>query len=178
MEATVSTDFTADLVALLPRLRRFATALTGSRDIGDDLVQAACERALRAPDRFEPGTRLDAWMFRIMRNLWIDERRSAGRGLGRAGPPISDPELLEAVEGEDGRVTTEARLTLDKVRATIAGLPEEQREVLAAICVEGLSYAETAAMLAVPLGTVMSRLHRARRSLGARLGLAEGGVPA
>lgn len=178
MEATVSPDFAAELVALLPRLRRFATALTGSRDAGDDLVQAACERALRAPERFEPGTRLDAWMFRILRNLWIDQRRSEGRGLGRAGPPVSDTEMLEAVEGEDGRVVTEARLTLDKVRATIAGLPEEQREVLAAICVEGLSYAETAAMLAVPLGTVMSRLHRARRNLGARLGLAEGGVPA
>lgn len=178
MEAAVTTAFATDVVGLLPRLRRFAVALTGSRDAGDDLVQSACERALRAPERFEPGTRLDAWMFRIMRNLWIDQRRSEGRGLGRAGPPVSDPELLDAVEGEDGRVVTEAKLTLDSVRATIAGLPEDQREVLAAICVEGLSYAETAALLEIPVGTVMSRLHRARRSLGARLGLSDGGVAA
>jgi RNA polymerase sigma-70 factor (ECF subfamily) len=171
-EGPVPADFAAQVIALLPRLRRFGAALAGSLDAADDLVQSACERAFRAPDRFEPDTRLDAWMFRIMRNIWIDQRRSQGRGLGRAGAPTSDPEVLEAIMGEDGREVTEARLTFDAVRATMATLPEEQREVLAAVCVEGLSYQEAAAMLEVPVGTVMSRLHRARRALALRLGLA------
>ncbi len=174
-EAPVPADFAAQLIALLPRLRRFGAALAGSLDAADDLVQSACERAFRAPDRFEPGTRLDAWMFRIMRNIWIDQRRAQGRGLGRAGPATSEPEVLESIMGEDGRDVTEARLKLDKVRATLATLPEEQREVIAAVCVEGLSYQEAAAMLDVPVGTVMSRLHRARRALGMRLGLAAAG---
>lgn len=160
--------FADQIVALLPRLRRFGAALTGSVDAGDDVVQAACERALRARAQFEPGTRLDSWMFRIMRNLWIDQRRAQGR----AGSAITEPEVLEMVAGDDGRRVTEGRLTLDAVREAMAGLPADQREVLAAVCIEGLSYAEVAAMLGLPLGTVMSRLHRARRSLGARLGLA------
>jgi RNA polymerase sigma-70 factor (ECF subfamily) len=155
------------LVALLPRLRRFGAGLTGSLDAADDLVQAACERALRAPERFAPGTRLDSWMFRIMRNIWIDERRARGRH----GPMGGEPELLAALVGADGRRETEAKLTLESVGAAMGTLPEDQRAVLVAVCVEGLGYAEAAALLDIPVGTVMSRLFRARRGLGAALGL-------
>jgi RNA polymerase sigma-70 factor (ECF subfamily) len=161
-------DFARQLVALLPRLRRFGAGLTGSLDAADELVQGACERALRAPERFTPGTRLDSWMFRIMQNIWIDQRRARGR----AGPTTSEPEALAALIGEDGRRVTEASLTLDRVWAAMDALSEDQRAVLVAVCVEGLSYAEAAEMLGVPPGTVMSRLFRARQSLGATLGLA------
>jgi RNA polymerase sigma-70 factor (ECF subfamily) len=160
-----------DLVALLPRLRRFGASLTGSLDAADDLVQAACERALRAADRFVPGTRLDSWMFRIMQNLWIDQRRAARR----AGPTSQEPEALETIIGADGRGITEASLTLERVLTAMQDLPEDQRAVLAAVCVEGLSYAEAAAMLGVPVGTVMSRLHRGRRGLAVALGMAGDG---
>jgi RNA polymerase sigma-70 factor (ECF subfamily) len=160
-------DFARALVALLPRLRRFGAGLTGSLDAADDLVQAACERALRAPERFTPGTRLDSWMFRIMQNIWIDERRLRGR----RGPASGETELLAELVGADGRRETEARLTLESVGAAMDTLPEDQRAVLVAVCVEGLSYAETAETLEIPVGTVMSRLFRARRGLGAALGL-------
>jgi RNA polymerase sigma-70 factor (ECF subfamily) len=163
-------DFARQLVALLPRLRRFGAALAGSLDAGDDLVQAACERALRAPERFAPGTRLDSWMFRIMQNIWIDQRRARGR----AGPTTTEPDVLAALVGEDGRAVTEASLTLERVWAAMDRLPDDQRGVLVAVCVEGLSYAEAAEMLGVPPGTVMSRLFRARRGLAAMLGLAGG----
>lgn len=162
----MASDFAHDLIALLPRLRRFARALAGSPDRADDLVQSACERALRARDTFQPGTRLDAWMFRILRNVWIDAaRRSGARGGEHAG-------LDEVAEqaGWDGRDVTETRLMLAKARAAIAALPPESREVVVLVCVEELSYREAAEVLEVPLGTVMSRLSRARVKLARALG--------
>jgi RNA polymerase sigma-70 factor (ECF subfamily) len=165
--ATSPSDLARQIVALLPRLRRFGAALAGSLDAADDLVQTACERALRAPERFTPGTRLDSWMFRIMQNIWIDSRRAQRR----AGPATSEPEAIEALIGPDGRRITEASLTLERVWTAMDGLPDEQRAALVAVCVEGLSYADAAAILDVPIGTVMSRLHRARKGLGEALRL-------
>lgn len=162
----MASDFAHDLVALLPRLRRFARALAGAPDRADDLVQSACERALRARDTFQPGTRLDAWMFRILRNVWIDAaRRSVARGGEHAG-------LDEVAEraGWDGRDVTETRLMLAKTREAIAALPPESREVVVLVCVEELSYREAAEVLEVPVGTVMSRLARARVKLARALG--------
>ena len=162
----MAADFAHDLVALLPRLRRFARALAGAPDRADDLVQTACERALRARHTFQPGTRLDAWMFRILRNVWIDAaRRSEARGGQHAG-------LDEVVEqaGWDGRAVTETRLLVAKAREAIAALPPESREVVVLVCVEELSYREAAEVLDVPVGTVMSRLARARVKLARALG--------
>ena len=101
-----------ELVALLPRLRRFAYSLSGSLDEADDLVQAACERALTRLHQYRPGTRLDSWMFRIIQTIWIDRRRSAARR-----DIVNDPEALEMVAHE-ARIaeTTEARLALEIVR--------------------------------------------------------------
>ena len=155
-----------ELIALLPRLRRFARVLSGTRDEADDLVQAACERALRAIGGFEPGSRLDSWMFRILRNLWIDQlRRRKAERISEA----SDFEL-DSMTSEDGRHVTEQRLELAHVRTVIAGLPADQREVLALVCIEDLRYAEAAATLRVPIGTVMSRLGRARQALARATG--------
>ncbi len=152
-----------EIVAMLPRLRSFALSLARRRDEADDLVQAACERAFGAIDTWQPGTRLDAWMFRILRNLWIDRHRR------RRDETSLDDEAGLSVAGEDGRHTVEVRSTMAAVRAAIDRLPEEQREVLMLVCVEDLSYRDAAEVLEVPIGTVMSRLSRARRALAAAL---------
>jgi RNA polymerase sigma-70 factor (ECF subfamily) len=149
-----------ELVALLPRLRRFARALCHDVDTADDLVQAACERALNAAASFAPGTRLDSWMCRILQNLWIDRCRSAAS----RGPHVDLDAALE-LQGADGRRDTEAQLMLARVRLAIAELPEEQRLVLALVSIEGLSYRDAAEQIGVPIGTVMSRLARARARL-------------
>lgn len=157
-------DFSYRVVALLPKLRGFARALARSQDAADDLVQATCEKALRFRDGWTPGTRLDAWLFRIMRNHWIDTVRH-----GRPEVPVDGEEVAAALPFEDGRRTTEARLTLADVRAIADALPEEQRTVLMLVCVEELSYRETAELLDLPIGTVMSRLARARAALVAAM---------
>jgi len=160
----MATPFTAQLVALLPRLRRFACGLAGAADQGDDLVQEACERAILRQHQFEPGTRLDSWMFRIIQNLWVDRQR-AGR---RRGPTVEIGEA-DTVMGADGESDAAAAVDLARVRRCIAELPEEQQAVLLLVCVDGLSYREAADTLELPIGTVMSRLARARQRLYAML---------
>lgn len=155
----MNVDIRPAMVALLPRLRAFAHALARSGDGADDLVQATCEKALRAVDSWTPGTRLDSWMFRIMQNHWIDTTRRE-----RPQVPLDTALALEAV-GEDGRRITEAKLTLGSVGRAIEAMPEDQRAVLVLVCVEDLSYREAADVLDVPIGTVMSRLARARRTI-------------
>ncbi len=153
------------LIALLPRLRRFALGLTGSPDEGDDVVQSALERALRRIDQWQEGTRLDSWMFRIMQNEWIDRQRSRKR----RGVHIDVADMPE-IQGGDAAVEAHARIRLGEVQRHVARLPTEQREVLLLVSVDGMSYKEAAATLEIPLGTVMSRLSRARLALGRSLG--------
>jgi len=152
------------IVALIPRLRRFAYALTGSISDGDDVVQTACERALTHLDQWRTGTRLDRWLFRIANNAWIDQVRQR-----RRSPVGGGTEELERVPGTDGARETEAKLTLAEVIGAMQELPEDQRLVLVMVCVDGMSYQEAAAALEVPIGTVMSRLARARRRIHRRL---------
>lgn len=149
-----------ELVGLLPRLRRFARRLAGAEDEADDIVQEACERALRRAEQWTPGTRLDSWMFRIVHTVRIDRAR-ARRVRGEHLAPV-DP---DALIGGDLRDSAEARLTLASVRQTMAQLPEEQRAAILLVCVEGLSYREAADALGVPVGTIMSRLSRGRQAL-------------
>lgn len=146
-----------DIVALLPRLRRFAAGLTGSVQDGDDVVQTACLRALERYHQWEPGTRLDSWMFRIIRNLWLDRGKSAWNRLVR-----SDPDALAEVPDHSLGREIEVRDELACARTAIAALPQAQREVLLLVTVEGLTYEAAAEVLGVPLGTIMSRLARAR----------------
>lgn len=159
----MSADTRQELIQLLPRLRRFARSLAGAADQADDLVQASLEKALRNLAGFTPGTRLDSWMFRIIRNTWIDTLRA------RRDTVNQDAKTMEAVVGEDGRTTTEARLHLAEVRRAMDDLPEEQRVVLMLVCVEGMRYREVAEALDIPDGTVMSRLSRARLALADKL---------
>jgi RNA polymerase sigma-70 factor, ECF subfamily len=156
----MASDVRQEMVALLPRLRRFALVQTGSRELADELVQAACERALSRLDQFTPGTRLDSWMLRIVRTVWIDTMRYRGR-WPEAGADVIGLMPFDARIHE----RTEARADLAIVRDTIAELPEEQRAVLALVAIDGQSYQAAAEALGVPIGTVMSRLSRARRRL-------------
>lgn len=153
----MSADIGDQIVAILPRLRAFALSLARSLPDADDMVQAACERALRARESYTPGTRLDAWMMRIIHNLWVDTYRKRRREVLQ---DVSDPENDKP--GEDGRTLVESRSELSHTWGLIAAMPEEQRSVLTLVCVEGLSYRDTADILDIPVGTVMSRLARAR----------------
>jgi RNA polymerase sigma-70 factor (ECF subfamily) len=137
-------------------------ALCRSPSLADDLVQGACERALANASQWVPGTRLDAWVFRILRNYWIDHlRRVKAEG---ASDDISSHEWTLIDEGS-GETQVHGRLALSEVRRAIDSLPPEQREVLVLVCVEDLAYREAADILGVPIGTVMSRLARARKRL-------------
>ena len=156
-------EFEQGLIEALPRLRRFAHSLSRNRADADDLTQLTMERALRS--HWEPGTRLDAWLYRIMRNLWIDEGRSRTR-KAKVVRPIEPGDDA----GFDPRPGQEAAIDLGRVMAAMGRLPDEQREVVALILVEGLGYREAAELLDLPIGTVSSRLVRGRTALMALIG--------
>jgi len=157
--------FEEELVELLPRLRRFGRGLTRHRSDADDLCQAAIERALKSRDQWQRGTRLDSWMYRITRNLWIDERRASGR----RGVHASIDESVTQIAG-DGIAEVEAGTLRGDVDGAMARLPDEQREVVMLVLVEGYAYREAADILEVPIGTVTSRLARGRETLMHLLG--------
>jgi RNA polymerase sigma-70 factor (ECF subfamily) len=152
-------QFERELLNLLPRLRRFARSLTRDSTEADDLCQTAVEKALKRRQQWRKGSRLDAWMFMIMRNSWIDGQRSKRRqssvilpaeaadrahaGIAEAADPVSAMHLHQAMNA----------------------LPTEQHEAAALVWVEGFSYAEAAECLQIPVGTLTSRLARARKRL-------------
>ncbi len=159
----VGSRFDDQLIAVLPRLRRFARGLTGSTVEADDLVQAACERALARQHQFQEGTRFDSWMFRIVQTIWIDQIRS--REVRKEDGDIGEDRL-----GSDEPVRrVEARLALAEVRRAVDRLPPDQRAALLLVTVDGLSYKEAAEVVQVPVGTIMSRLARARIALQLQL---------
>ncbi len=160
----MASDFREDLVALLPRLRRFALTLTGDLDSADDLVQLACEKALRKQDQWQPGSRLDSWMYRIIQNLHIDQLRSQTR----RGDHISEDAVAELADGKSAQVAEHENM-LGVLSGLIQELPEDQRAVMLLVAVEEYSYREAAETLQIPVGTVMSRLARARTKIMARL---------
>ena len=157
--------FEDELVALLPRLRRFAHGLSRTAADADDLTQATIERALRSKAQWQPGTRLDSWTYRIMRNLWIDTARSRSRKEKVEAPP-EEAELL----GEDPRESMDASIDLARMMKAMSRLPDEQREVVALILIEGFAYRDASEMLDLPIGTVSSRLVRGRMALLAMMG--------
>jgi|SRR5579871_224807 len=152
------------IIALLPRLRRFALSLTAKPSDADDLVQDTVERALRHLDQWEPGTRLDSWMFRIAQNLFIDQLRAKKRGAA----VIADFDGADRV-GFDGTARAEARIALNDTLRALATLPVEQRSAVSLVLIEGLSYRDAAQALEIPIGTLTSRLARAREALANRV---------
>ena len=153
--------FRQQLVAMLPRLRRFALSLTGDRAEADDLVQATCERALARFHQWRPDSRLDRWLFAILHHLFIDERRS----VRRRKPHLPFEEERLFARARNTMKNIEARLQLGEVAQAMRQMTENDRMVLSLVCVEGMSYRDAAAIMQVPVGTVMSRLARARKKL-------------
>ncbi len=152
--------FEDEMLALLPRLRRFARSLARDASDADDLCQLAVERALKSRERWQPGTRLDAWMYRIMRNIWIDEARARTRRAQTFAPEEDGMNV-----GDDGHEAIERNVAISEVDRAMAKLPDEQREVIALVLVEGLAYKEAAEILEIPMGTLTSRLVRGRQAL-------------
>jgi len=150
------------LIELLPRLRRFARNLTRQPDDADDIVQIALERALTRCDQWDSESRLDSWMFGIIRNAWIDEVRSRQR----RGPQLDVNEMSDLLADTEAAMQIEAL----SVQAAMNQLPEEQRTAVSLVLVEGLSYKEAAQVMAIPIGTLTSRLARGREALQALLG--------
>jgi RNA polymerase sigma-70 factor (ECF subfamily) len=144
------------IVELLPKLRRFGRALTRNPDDADDLVQLGLERALTHLHQWQADTRLDSWLYGILKNAWIDELRARGRGArlfdrGAATESIPDP-------------AGDATGTLS-IEQAMEQLPEEQRLAVALVLIEGLPYKEAAQIIGVPMGTLTSRLARGREAL-------------
>ncbi len=157
--------FEQELLALLPRLRRFARGLTQNVADADDLCQAAIERALKSREQWQPGTRLDSWMYKITRNIWIDNRRASTRRGFHA--EIDDGVMQIA---DDSHARMEAMMELSDVDRAMARLPDEQREAVMLVLVEGYAYKEAAEISGVPQGTLTSRLVRGREALMRELG--------
>lgn len=158
------------LCELLPRLRRFARGLAGNAHDADDVVQTALERALARADQFREerageGHGLEAWVFGIVRNAWLDEVRARQR----RSQVLAPEELGEQV----GESPFDGRDRAMSVEAAMARLPEEQREAVMLVLVEGLAYKEAAAALELPIGTLTSRLARGRAALQRLLGESE-----
>jgi RNA polymerase sigma-70 factor (ECF subfamily) len=148
------------MIAFLPRLSGFALSLTENADQRDDLVQETCARALAHRDQWQPGTRLDSWMFRIAQNLWLDRKR----GEKFRGEPI-DIDSVTDVMDSDGRAVAESRLALAEVQRGLKYLSSEHRVLIGLVCVDGMTYREASEVLGLPVGTIMSRLARARLAL-------------
>jgi RNA polymerase sigma-70 factor, ECF subfamily len=157
------TTLRQDLVALLPRLRRFALSLTRNGADADDLVQDTCIRAIASSADWDPAQGLDRWVFRILRNLWISEIRKRQVRLGSGQVDASETDELRT------DTTAEHDLALKQLMGRLAGLPSGYSSVLLLVGVEGYSYKEAADVLDLPQGTVMSRLYRARQMLAEQL---------
>ena len=162
-----SDELTGALPALLPRLWRFALRLTGDRHAAEDLVQRACVRGLERRHQLQPGTSPHSWMFSIVHSVWLNEVR-ARQIRQRASMQWTD-DLAETVADESSANPERDALHRQIIQA-VEKLPDAQRAVMLLVAVEGLSYREAAEALGIPLGTVMSRLARARLTIGQAFG--------
>jgi RNA polymerase sigma-70 factor (ECF subfamily) len=151
----------SQLGELLPRLRRFARVITRNVQDADDLVQSAVEKALARAEQWRPGSRMDSWMFGIMKNAWIDEIRAR-----RRRERVHAPEEAGLAVGDRSAESRDIALS---VQAAMARLPEDQRLAVALVLIEGLSYKDAAETLGIPIGTLTSRLARGREALQALL---------
>jgi RNA polymerase sigma-70 factor, ECF subfamily len=161
-------DLPSQLPELLPRLWSFALRISGDRHDAEDLVQRACLRGLERAHQLQPGTSALSWMFSIVHSTWIDELRARTR-RNRSSTEWDD-DMLETVADPAAR-TPEENAINNQIVSAVGQLPEAQRVVMLLVAVEGLSYSEAAEVLEVPIGTVMSRLSRARQTIGTLFGV-------
>ena len=152
-----------DLAAVIPRLRRYARVLTRNSTRGDDLVQDTLTRAWEKHSYWRPGSDLRAWLFTIMHNVFVNQLAAAKRDAKNISLDAQSEAgtTMELADAEDPTRRIELRQLMKQVQR----LPAEQREVLMLVAVEGMRYEEVAATLEIPVGTVMSRLSRARDKL-------------
>jgi len=143
----------------LARLWRYAVVLSSSRDAAGDLVQATCLRAMERADQFAPGTRLDRWLFAILRSIWLNEVRA--RRVREGGGFVEAEQALTF----DGAHDIEVNIMTAEVLNALGRLHEAQRETVLMVYAEGCTYAEAAEALGVPIGTVMSRIATVRAAL-------------
>jgi RNA polymerase sigma-70 factor (ECF subfamily) len=148
-----------EIVALIPRLRRYARALTGERIAADDLVQDTLERAWKKLHLFRTGTDLRAWLFTVMHNVFVNQVRASRMVYANEDELADLPELSRETDG----------LAMRDLDRAIRRLPDDQREVLLLVALEDMSYEEAARTLEIPIGTVMSRLSRAREKMRAMM---------
>lgn len=159
MRATDERDLPTQLVSVLPQLRRFAMTLTRNAPDADDLVQMTCERALARSHQWQPGTSLASWTYTIARTTWISELRKRKVRIGAGQVDAVDaPELTTATGPAD-------QLRGKELLARVMALPEGLASVLLLVSVEGHSYQGAADILDIPIGTVMSRMSSARKTL-------------
>ncbi len=164
LHTDAETEIRDGLPAFYPRLWRYALMLTGTRSGADDLAQAAAIRAIEQARHFMPGTHLDRWMFRMTQRLWFNEVRAQKVRQGAGLVPVEEIEIPAKGPG------VETNILARQVFSKMSALPEAQRVTALLVYVEGLSYKEAAEMLDIPIGTVMSRLAAARKSLAAATG--------
>ena len=152
----------------IPRLRRYARALmAGDRSRADDLVQDCLERALSRLHRWRRGSDIRAWLFTIMHNVYVNQVRHS-----MSGPDFVSLDTFESDTA--AAVCAEGALLLDELHLAIGELPPDQRETLLLVAMEGMGYEQVARILDIPVGTVMSRLSRARQRLRTLLSLEQG----
>lgn len=165
------TDFTRLLETEIPRLRRYARALTRDAVRADDLVQSCLVRAIAKQHLWQPGTDLRAWLFTILHNQHVnDVRRAVREG---AAVPVEEVASVLTVESNAG-----ASLQLRDLERAIARLPDEQRQVILLVGLEGMRYEEVATILGIPIGTVRSRLSRGRETLRVLMEIRDDDTPA
>lgn len=150
-------NFDAEMLGVIPHLRAFARSISGNRDLADDLVQETLCRGIKARDRFEPGTSMRAWLFIILRNYWLSEKR---RDRFRNGPSLDDEINLGFIPGIPS--SQQDTVELHQVFTAMAQLSPDMLEALERVGVDGFKYEEASRMIDVALGTIKSRVGRAR----------------
>jgi RNA polymerase sigma-70 factor (ECF subfamily) len=156
-------DLPTMLPEMLPRLWAFALRISGNQQDAEDLVQHACVRGLERAHQLQPDTSPLSWMFSIVHSIWINEIRA--RSVRRRNGVEWDDALLETI-ADPAAPDPETDASMRQIIGAVEQLPEAQRVVMLLVAVEGLSYSEAAETLEVPIGTIMSRLSRARQSIG------------
>ena len=157
-------NFRADLTAEIPYLRRFARALTGDPALADDLVQDCVERALVKSHLYDATRPLRAWLYAVLRNIHISGlRRERRAGIVKTVEDLTDPEVAIKASQEGETLFLQVTAALDR-------LPDQQREVVVLVALEDMTYRDVAEIIGVPVGTVMSRLSRARSALRELIG--------
>jgi len=172
--AASEAEFRRLLVEALPRLRRYAHALARDADAGEDLAQSAAAHALKQQALFAVEMRFDIWLFRLTRNLWIDQVRRK-----KARPEFADSDVIANAGQPQVAGEMERRFMVARALTAFRALPESLRETAALVLIEGFTYQEAASLQEVPIGTIMSRVARARSAiarfvLGEERGAGEG----